>query len=407
MIGNGGPFSLISAVFDALYPTLAMTAFVWAPIVFGILAKHYWLHWKESEFFKSLDHILLEIKLPREIAKSPMAMELVLQSMYQTSAGTWYDHWWKGKVRAWFSLELISDEGNVRFLIWTPKKFRKLIESHLYAQYPGIEVTETEDYVTKAPYLHQPGAWSMFGAEYALTQPDPYPIKTYIDYGLDKDAVDEEQKSDPLSSTIEFLGSFGPNQYVWLQIMIMPVKDRFPVPGAWFEKQGWKAEAKKVISELKKKLEGDGEVKNKLSKREMDMIHAIQNSMSKIAFDVGIRCIHIGKKENYDGALNAGIAGLMRVFSSQDLNGFKPVNTTDFDFPWQDWHDKRLNKKKKDMYNAYIRRSYFYHPYHRRPYVLNSEELATIWHFPGMVSETPTFTRIESKKSEPPANLPV
>jgi hypothetical protein len=46
-------------------------------------------------------------------------------------------------------------------------------------------------------------------------------------------------------------------------------------------------------------------------------------------------------------------------------------------------------------------------PYQRTPFVLNTEELATIYHFPGRVAETPTFGRIEAKKGEPPSNLPI
>jgi hypothetical protein len=39
--------------------------------------------------------------------------------------------------------------------------------------------------------------------------------------------------------------------------------------------------------------------------------------------------------------------------------------------------------------------------------VLNTEELATIYHFPGMVAAAPTIERIEAKKVEPPPNLPM
>ena len=39
-------------------------------------------------------------------------------------------------------------------------------------------------------------------------------------------------------------------------------------------------------------------------------------------------------------------------------------------------------------------------------FVLSNEELATLYHFPGMVSETPSFKRIESKIAKPPSNLP-
>jgi hypothetical protein len=59
------------------------------------------------------------------------------------------------------------------------------------------------------------------------------------------------------------------------------------------------------------------------------------------------------------------------------------------------------------MLRAYVDRGYFYPPYYGKYYVLTAEELATIYHFPGRVSTTPTFKRIESKKSEPPVNLPL
>ena len=59
------------------------------------------------------------------------------------------------------------------------------------------------------------------------------------------------------------------------------------------------------------------------------------------------------------------------------------------------------------MFDAYINRSAFYKPHKRKTIVLNTEELATIYHFPGSVVQTPSLSRIESKKGEPPAGLPV
>jgi hypothetical protein len=61
------------------------------------------------------------------------------------------------------------------------------------------------------------------------------------------------------------------------------------------------------------------------------------------------------------------------------------------------------------MVEAYRSRSYFYMNWFsgRLPFVLNTEELATIFHFPGRVAETPTFGRIEARKSEAPPNLPI
>ncbi|MCK5027223.1 MAG: hypothetical protein KAS07_02295, partial [Candidatus Pacebacteria bacterium] len=67
----------------------------------------------------------------------------------------------------------------------------------------------------------------------------------------------------------------------------------------------------------------------------------------------------------------------------------------------------RVQGLKQNLFNAYKRREYFYPKGKFKPFVLNSEELATIYHFPGMVAETPTFGRIESRRGEPPTNLPI
>ena len=46
----------------------------------------------------------------------------------------------------------------------------------------------------------------------------------------------------------------------------------------------------------------------------------------------------------------------------------------------------------------------FLHPV---TFVLNTEELATMWHFPGQILKVPTLERIESKEASPPPNLPM
>jgi hypothetical protein len=59
------------------------------------------------------------------------------------------------------------------------------------------------------------------------------------------------------------------------------------------------------------------------------------------------------------------------------------------------------------MFDAYRRRGYFYPPYVKKQMVLTTEEIATIYHFPGKMAATPSLPKIESKRSEPPTNLPV
>jgi len=398
--------------FKTMYIIVSYCSFIWAPLILMTMATRLWLEYVRMNFIKkNFSFVLLEIKIPRIIDKTPAAMELVLQTMYQSSTGTWYDRWWLGKVKPWFSLEIVSAEGVVKFFIYTPKKFRGLIESHLYAQYPDIEVHEVPDYVSLAPYMHEKEKWSIFGAEFGLSKEDFYPIKTYVDYGLDSIQIKEEQKSDPITSTIEFMGSMGRGEHFWLQILIQATGDRFHDPKKgwmWWKQRGWKDTAKDGLKKLTEKKDKEGKtVKVDQTKRQQEVVNAIERSIAKLGFDSGIRAIYLAEGEHFNGANISGLMGIMRPYGSHDLNGFKPTLNTSFDFPWQDWNGIRANKLKKKIFNAYVRRSYFFAPYKKKPYVLNTEELATIFHFPGGVAETPTFTRVEARKGEPPANLPI
>lgn len=398
--------SPVFVVFGQVYHVLAMTAFLWGPALLVWLAAKLWYEYVQMKFrMKNFDFIMLEIKLPRIIDKTPVAMELVLLSLYHPKVGNWWDRWWDGYCKAWFSLEIVSIEGAVKFFIRTPKKYKNIIESHIYAQYPDIEVHESEDYVSLAPFIHEKNEWSLWGCSFSLTKPDPYPIKTYIDYGLDSSMIKEENKSDPITSVIEFLGSIGRGQQIWMQILVQSTNRRYATPGKFLGKHDWKDEGKALIKEIQSKYGGEFGV-FKATKREGEIINAIERSLGKPAFDCGIRTIYIAKKENYDSGNIAGLVSAFSQYSSLDLNGFKP-STLGFDYPWQDWNDYRLNKQKHKFYDAFVRRSFFYPPYKKKPFVLNTEELATIFHFPGGVAETPTFTRIESRKGEPPANLPI
>ncbi len=394
------------SIVKTVYHFADVTAFVWGPVLLVYLAAKAWLAYKQAEFIAKFEWVMLEIKLPRVIEKTPLAMELVLPAFHITSTGTWYDRWFKGKVKPWFSLEMMSDEGDVRFFVRTPTKYKRVIESHIYAQYPDIEVHESEDYVKVTPYLKEPNEWSLWGCEFALTKPDPYPIKTYVDYKLDSTLTKEEMKSDPITSVIEFLGSVGRGQTVWFQILVQATGRRFSKPGLFAGRHDWKEEGKKIIAEIKAKS-ADAEGREKSSKQQSDVIAAIERSLGQFGFDCGIRALYIARREAFDPSNIGGIAGAFQQYSSQVLNGFKPTHTTEFDYPWQDYKGMRLAKLKKRLYDAYVRRSYFYMPYMRRPFVLSSEELATIFHFPGGVAETPTFSRIDSRKGEPPSNLPI
>lgn len=396
---------------------VAKTAFLWVPPILAYIAWHSWMHYINRLHLSEVKWTLLEIRIPKDVYKTPLAMELVIiNALYQSGGyGNWYQKYWLGNLPAIFSLEMVSIEGDVKFFIRTQSKYKSIVESQIYAQYPQAEVKEAEDYTRDVPPHNKNGEWSMFGSEFKLTGDDPVPIKTYVDYGLDKPAIAPMAGSDtgsnqidPISSTMELLGSMREGEQFWIQILVRPSNwARYPKAGEWFKKEKWTDVGKNKIKEIQKKAKEDG---GPLSKSDQDLINVIQRSITKYGFDSGIRAIYLSKKESFDASRITALVGIFRQYNSADLNGFAPCNVTAFDYPWQDFSGARAVELKRIMLESYRHRGFFYTPY-RTPstkmFVLNTEELATLFHFPGRVSETPTFQRIESKKSEPPTNLPI
>lgn len=380
-----------------LLKIVADSWFLWLPIVLALAFWETWMRYIRAKFIANLEWILLETKLPREISKSPKAMETIFNSFYQTKDGNFKEKYWQGFLRPWFSLELAGINGEIHFFIYMQKGFRNLIEAHIYSQYPDVELVEVDDY-TKEVFLESRGSdkWSLWGTEFVLVAEDAYPIKTYVDYGLHEVLTKEEQKNDPLTTLIEFFGSLKEGEQAWFQVMIRATK------------KDWKEEGKKLVEKLMerdKKLK-EGEQTKKLSPGETDVIKAIERDVSKYGFDTGIRAMYLALKDKFVPANIGALIGATKHYNTINLNGFKPARTTGLDYFWQ-LKKIREPKMKTKMIDAYRLRSYFYPPYDRKPFVLNTEELATIFHFPGRVAETPTFRRIEAKKSEAPVNLPV
>ena len=288
----------------------------------------------------------------------------------------------------------------------------------LYSQFPEIEVHERADYAQSVHF--DPAKLRIWCGEFKLIKDDAYPIKTYVDYGLDRDPK-EEFKVDPLVPIIEFLGSVRPNQQVWIQIMVQAHK-KTSRPGFWFKTiDKWEDGAKKLVNELMARdpnnktsiaKDDDGRIMlTMLSKGEQETIAAIERSQTKLPFDVGIRALYIARKDAFDTPFGiGGIVGGFNHFKSGNLNGFKPNGDkwhVSLDAPWKDFQNRRRNKLANLALMAYRRRSYFYPPFDGASMVLNTEELATIYHFPGSVAATPSLSRIPSKKGEAPQNLPI
>mgnify|MGYP001612444972 CR=1 FL=1 len=388
---------------------------VWVPLLLINLAFSRWLEYIRRLWINKQGSILLEIKLPKEVAKSPAAMELVLQGIWENAnISTPADAFWEGKLREWFSLEIVSLGGEVKFFIWAFPRWKKIIESRIYAQYPGAEVFEVKDYALDLQYDTE--RFNFFGVNTALVKADAYPIKTYIEYELDKKQGDEQEEIvDPITPLIEYLGTLKPGEVAGIQIMIRAHAKENYLYGRFVAKPDWKADIKKEIEKMIKEemlIKSEDEKTQSflnLTKTQTETIVAIQRNAGKLAFDTMIRLMYTAPKDEFVKTRGMGIIGSMRQFGSGNLNGIKPTFFTPT-YSWQDFKEMVKREKMGNFLNAYKRRAFFGYPHHHlfgKPYILTTEEVATIFHIPGSVATTPTLSRAPSKKAEAPANLPI
>lgn len=389
------------------------TSPVWLPyLLFGVM-RYWWFEYINLYFDLQQGRTTLELQFPQEMLKSPVAMEIVLTYLYQAAnPDNLVETYWDGKRPPRFGLEICSFEGKVRFFISTPvKKVKNMWEAQLYAHFPGIVITELEhDYTGMIPW--DTSRYSYFSLRFGLKRPDILPIKTYIDYGLDKDPK-EEYKIDPLASLIEFLSYMKKGEYLWVQLRIYAHREEIFKTGSMHPHADWVPDIKAKINELlQRDKDGKGAFETESSPRvspgERELVAALERNASKFAFNAGLRVMYIAENASYNPSERiSAIISMWRPFEDKSRNGIGMKWRTDFDWNW--WQDptgrRRLSNKKKEFREYKLR---YFNKKDRgdKPFVLSTEEIATLFHPVGEAVRTPTLERIPSSRSEPPANLP-
>lgn len=418
-------YTLDSVAVEAVFALMVALSPLWLPVALLTMFWHQWMHYIRFRFWFSpvSEPVLLEITLPPEIEKSPMAMEIFLTSLHQTGGETTFLHRvWRGQMRLVSSLEIASNHGQIRYYLHTRRGFSNIIESRLYGQFPEAQVREAEDYTRAIPSNLE--GYELAGTEYQKGDLDALPIKTYIDFSLDKNPDTPEIQTDPISQTLELMGSIGPDEHMWMQIVLRGrKKDEWY--GFYLNADSYMDGAKKLIADIAKgaveratALVSDEAEKKKvgargatlMSEMERRKVEMVERSMSKLVFECGIRTVYAAKRERFVGV---NISHLVTFFAAYRGAPGKQHNslgvtrgTLYFDYPWQDWGGIRQNIEAHNILFRYKHRAYFGVPYDQVPVFMTTEELATLWHFPSSAVHTPALNRVPAKVSEAPLNLP-
>jgi len=408
--------SIMNVNFIPILSLLVALSPIWIPISLFYIFFERWTDYTGLKFQDDNGRVTLRIKPPGEVFKSPEAMESVFAQLYNSYARdnlvqTYID----GKRPLTFSFEMASVNGEVRLYANVPRrKIKNALESLLYAHYPGIEVTEeTVDYT--AEVRNDLSKYDFMAFHFGKKDNEIFPIKTYIDFGLDR-MPKEEEKFEPMAPLLEHIGKCKPHERIWIQWLCTPhVKQDFK-NGQLHAHPTWEVPAQAKISEMmgreSAKIDPDEErVQTKLTTGERDLIGAIERNTQKFAYEVAIRAMYITlDKKRFDGDM---IGPILRGMSQWDIIGRNQIGLrwrTDFDWPWftdPSGHKKKHFKQRElDFYKG---RNYLTSEVKNlsdSPKVMSSEELASMFHIPGKSIITPALSRVESVRRNAPNNLP-
>lgn len=420
----------LATIFSYLWQIIRNWWWLFLPLILFRPARALYLYFIQERWDATVKRVLLEVKLPKDVLKPISAMEQIFADFHGIhDVPTWREKWIEGVYQLSLSFEIVSNGGDVNFYIRTPEMFRNFIESNVYSQYPEAEISLVEDYTKSVPHDIPNKDWDFWGTDFINAKDEIYPIKTYKQFETEKEAK-EEKRIDPLANLLEGLTTLRPGEQFWVQIVAKPVlkKDKpWQERGREFAdklaKRPAKARPKPIFQEAAEILIGGKAVEEekkeeiippefKLTPGEREILAAVEAKLAKFGYDCNCRFIYLGKRDVFfKPTAKVGFGFFKEISVAEHLGGLKPWSKTMTkvkSVPWWFLDKRRLYLRQRRLLRYYIQRLPPLFPRPGGTYVFNTEELATLYHFPGeIVAPARGVPRVEAKKAGPPPELPI
>jgi hypothetical protein len=339
--------------FGAIIFTAVISAiFIFLLVALGYIILIFFKNRKREE--RSIDSVLLSVALPRNNEIKIDAMEQLFSSLHSIKKG---GYWQKFDIQPAISFEMVAKQEDIRFFVWAPKKLKDLVEKQINGSYPDAEIIEVDEYNIFTPDGHV--AYKSF----QLGKGNFYPIKTFKDLA-----------TDPMGGLTSALAKMGPGEAAAIQVLISPAES------------AWQKEGSKFISDTKKQESDPEKAKFSVPAKTLE---AVESKVGKPGFETSIRIIAVSGDEASAKSHVANISSAFAQFNG-DLNNLK---------------SRKIYRKGAFMEDFLYRYQPMFNLMSNHPSVLNSEELATIFHFPNKQITTPHIYWLNSKTAPAPAQI--
>lgn len=359
--------------------------YVWMPIV-AVLVFLTWRNYRRIEEFTPVESVLLVLEIPRTNDKQELAAEQLFASLH----GILRDNKelrLSGGQQEHISFEIASVNGQIRFYVWVPKTLQSFVEGQIYSQYPTVQIHQANEDYTEHERDHEVA----YSTELTLTTDEFLPIRTFQNFEVDPLAG--------VTGTLAKLETTG--EELWIQVLARPIPD------------DWQHAADRYINNIKSgrglSLPGLGgsmqwivgilgalwqppeqgvgqSTAVELSDRDKTRISEAEKKATKLGYEVKIRLVYMGESNTNAKLRMQALVGTFKQFNSTNLNGFRAVKGT----------------FGKEFLEKYRKRAFY-----GDGFILNIEELASVFHLPHTNVETPNIVWASAKTAEPPSKLPV
>lgn len=320
----------------------------------------------------------------REVIQEKVSQAEAMYSIIASTATKGFKSNFYGQRHIAF--EIVGHSGVVNFYAFVPVALTELVKQAILSSYPTAQLEEVEEH----NIFSQTGKIAgTTGGELTLSKEYPYPIATA-----------SETKRDAMQSILNALANLGEEDGAAIQLLIRPAKE------------GWDKRSKDLVAKTKKnKGKGGGLASGgvkaliaapfkppeasdaspedkQLTSLEQSVIDAVEQKTTHPGYETLIRLIASSNTANRSQSILHNLLASFSFFEAQGRNGFKFNAAKDI----------------QSFVTAYIFRMF---PPQINKNILNSVELASIFHFPDQqFSVTSQLQRQSSKQVDGPHNIP-